>query len=257
MALGLALLGLLLTATLTGMLSSVVGRAVLGRPTSLREAVRAGRAGVVIAAGLLLLLIGICVPLPVVAVVVVLALLHLAPVAVLAGVLGGIASIVLGLLLVIRLSITLPALVLEGISPRRAIARSFELSRGSYWRMLGILLLTELAVAVASSLVSLPFSIASFATSGYASIFSASTVSPSLHVSAATVVLAAIGSIVAGAITTPLSAGVVCLLYTDLRIRREGFDLALRNAADEQHLPGGELTAVWRTPPGPASGQAV
>ena len=255
--LGLALLSLLLTATLTGMLSIVVGRAVLGHTTSLREATRAGRAGAVIAASLLLLLIAICVPLPVALVVTVLALLHLAVVAVLVGVLCGLASIVLGLLLLIRLSITLPALVLEGISPRRAVARSFELSRGSYWRMFGILLVTELVVAVASGLVSLPFTIASFATSGYSGFFSASAFSAGVHISAAAVVLAAIGGIVAGAITTPVTAGVLALLYTDLRIRREGFGQALRNAAEEQHLPGDELAAVWRTPPAPASGQAV
>jgi Membrane domain of glycerophosphoryl diester phosphodiesterase len=255
--LGLALLSLLLTATLTGMLTTVIGRAVLGRTTSLSEAARGGRAGAVIAASLLLLLIAICVPLPVAVVVVVLALLHLSVVAVLVGILGGMASIVLGLLLVVRLSITLPALVLEGLSPRRAITRSFELTRGSYWRMFGILLVTELVVVVASGLVSLPFTIASFATSGYTSFFNASTVTASYHPSAATVVLVAIGSIIAGVITTPVTAGALGLLYTDLRIRREGFDQTLRNAAEEQHLAGDELAAVWRAPASPAPGQAV
>ena len=70
-------------------------------------------------------------------------MLHLTPVAVLIGVLGGIASVVFGLLLLVRLSVTLPALVLERISPISAIKRSFELSRGSYWRLFGILLLTS------------------------------------------------------------------------------------------------------------------
>ena len=255
--LGLALLSLLLTATLTGMLSVVVGRTVLGHKTSLREAARTGRAGAVIAASLLLLLIAICVPVPVAVVVVVLALLHLAVIAVLVGVLGGMASIVLGLLLVIRLCLTLPALVLEGISPPRAIRRSFELTRGSYWRMFGILLVTELVVGVAAGLVSLPFTIGSFAASGYSSMFGAGTLTASYHVSAATVILAAIGSIIAGAITTPVTAGALGLLYADLRIRREGFGQALRDAAEEQHLTGGELAAVWRTPPPPAPGQAV
>ena len=255
--LGLVLLSLLLTATLTGMLTTVIGRAVLGHTTSLREAAHGGRAGAVIAASLLLLLIAICVPLPVAVVVVVLALLHLSVVAVLVGVLGGMASIVLGLLFVVRLSITLPALVLEGLSPRRAITRSFDLTRGSYWRIVGILLVTELVVVVASGLVSLPFTIASFATSGYSSFFNASTVTASYHPSAATVVLVAVGSIIAGVITTPVTAGALGLLYTDLRIRREGFGQTLRNAAEEQHLAGDELAAVWRAPSSPAPGQAV
>ena len=135
---------------LTGLLSAVIGRGVLGGKISLAEAWRAGRVGPVIGTAVLLLLLGTCVLLPVVAVVAVLALLHLTPVAVTLGILGGIACIVFEILLVTRLSLTLPAVVLEHISPVSAIKRSWQLSQGSFWRLFGILLLTGVIVTIAA-----------------------------------------------------------------------------------------------------------
>ena len=237
------LLSLVLTSALTGMLSAVIGRGVLGRRVGLAEAWRAGRVGAVIGTSLLLLLIGICVPLPVVVVAVVLALLHLTPVAVLIGVVGGIASLVFELLLIIRLSVTLPALVLEHISPVSAVKRSFELSRGSYWRMFGILLLTQIIVGIASLVLSIPFSIVGGFLGGSAGLFSADA-----KVSLAGLIVGAIGGIAASTVTAPISAGVVVLLYSDLRMRREGLDLALRSAAQNGALTGEEFDAAWRPP---------
>src|SRR5580704_1100703 len=141
-------LSLVLNAALTGMLSAVIGRGVLGRTTSLRQAWQAGRVGAVLGATLLLFLLGVAVLVPVAAAVVVLALLHLTPVAVLLGVVGGIGAVVFEVLLVIRLSLTLPAVVLERISPGAAIRRSWQLSHGSFWRLFGILVLTAIIVIV-------------------------------------------------------------------------------------------------------------
>jgi hypothetical protein len=237
------MVSLLLTSALTGMLSAVIGRGVLGRRVGLGEAWRAGRVGAVIVTTLLLLLIGICVPLPVVVVVFLLVLLHMTPVAALIGVLGGIASVVLGLLLIVRLSVTLPAVVLERISPASAVKRSFELSRGSYWRLFGIELVTWFIVVVASYVLAIPFAIASGLTGGGAGLFSTSP-----NASIAGLIIAAVGGIVANAVTAPIIAGVVVLLYTDLRMRREGLDLALRTAAQGNSLTGDEFDSAWRPP---------
>ena len=40
-----------------------------------------------------------------------------------------------------------------------------------------------------------------------------------------------LGGVVAAAVVSPFGAAVVCLLYIDLRIRREGLDVALARAA--------------------------
>jgi len=240
-------LSLVLTSALTGMLSAVIGRGVLGQRVSLADAWRAGRVGPVIATSLLLLLIGICIPLPVAVVVVALVLLHLTPVAVLVGVLGGIASFVFEAFLLVRLSVTLPALVLERISPVSAIKRSFDLSRGSWWRLFGIELLTWIIVGITSSVLSLPFTVVGGLASGPLGLFGTGATA-----SMTGLIIAAIGRIVASTVTAPISAGVIVLLYTDLRMRREGLDLALRTAAQSDSLTGDEFDSAWRPP---ASGQ--
>ena len=239
-------LTLVLTSALTGMLSVVIGRGVLGRKVSLGEAWRAARLGAVVATSLLLLLIAICVPLPVVVVAVLLALLHLGPVAVIIAVVGGIASVVFEILLAVRLSLALPALMLERISPWNAIKRSWELSRGSFWRLFGILLLTEIIVGIAAALLSLPFGIIGGIVGGGGGTISL--FSGAATASIADVTIAAIGSIIASTITRPISAGVTVLLYADLRMRREGLDLALRSAAESQALTGQEFDTAWRPP---------
>jgi hypothetical protein len=246
-------LALAMNAALTGMLSAVIGRGVLGRTTSLGAAWQAGRIGAVLAATGLLVLLGIGVLVPVVVAVVVLALLHLTPVAALLGVLGGIASIVFEVLLLIRLSLTLPAVVLERISPVEGIKRSWQLSHGSFWRLFGILLLTAIIVGVAADVLAIPFTVLEVVIGGgSAGIFGVATTT-----SAAALIVGAIGSIVAATVTRPISAGVSVLLYVDLRMRREGLDLTLRNAAPDltqrnsapdQVLTGDEFATIWRPP---------
>lgn len=237
--LGVAVLALLVYAVLTGTLSVVMGRGILGHKVPLSRAWRGARVGAVIGTWVLLFLLGIAVPVPVIVVVVVLALLHLAPVAIAVGVLGGIGTVVFWLVLLTRLSVTLPTLVLERVSPRVAIRRSWELSRGSSWRLFGILLLTALVVGVASDVLEIPVFVANAALGGGFLSASAST-------SVAVLIVNIVGSVLIATITWPFALGVTVLLYADLRMRREGLDLALRDAAQSQALTGDEFSAVWQ-----------
>jgi Membrane domain of glycerophosphoryl diester phosphodiesterase len=247
-------LSLVLNAALTGMLSAVIGRGVLGRRTGLGEAWRAGRIGAVAGATVLLFLLGIAVIVPVALAVLVLALLHLTPVAVLLGVVGGIGCVVFEILLVIRLSLTLPAVVLERISPVDAIKRSWRLTNGSFWRLFGILILTGIIVFFASSVLSVPFNLLAGVIGGGGSgaLFGAAATT-----SAAALTVSAIGTILAATVTRPISAGVSVLLYVDLRMRREGLDLTLRNVANDQELTGDEFASVWQPPAAGAGGQGA
>jgi hypothetical protein len=146
------------------------------------------------------------------------------------------------LLLIIRLSLTLPAVVLERISPVNAIKRSWQLTRGSFWRLFGILILTWIIVTVASEVLTIPFNIVGAVIGGgSASPFTATA-------SVAALIVSAIGTILAATVTRPISAGVNVLLYVDLRMRREGLDLTLRDAARSQTLTGDEFSVVWRPP---------
>jgi Membrane domain of glycerophosphoryl diester phosphodiesterase len=237
-------LSLVLNAALTGMLSAVVGRGVLGRTTSLGEAWRMGRVGAVLGATVLLALLGIAVLVPVVVAVVVLALLHLAPVAIALGILGWIGSVAFEVMLVIRLSLTLPVVVLERLSPVAAIKRSWQLSHGSFWRLFGILLLTWIIVFVAAAVLTIPFTLVGGLVGGG----SGSLLTTAATTSVTALIIGAIGTILAATVTRPISAGVNVLLYVDLRMRREGLDLTLRDAAQNQSLTGDEFAALWRPP---------
>ena len=148
-------------------------------------------------------------------------------------------------------SMSAAAVVLERLGPAHALGRSWRLVRRSFWRVFGILLLAGLIVLVASSVLRLPFTVLSAAfSSGSAPLAQA------IRPSVASLVIGAVGGIIAGAITQPISAGVTVLLYVDLRMRREGLDLALQTATSDGQAPGDDFATVWRPggPEGPAGG---
>ncbi|HTS99520.1 MAG TPA: hypothetical protein VMI33_23160 [Streptosporangiaceae bacterium] len=53
---------------------------------------------------------------------------------------------------------------------------------------------------------------------------------------------------VAGTVARPISAGVIALLYLDVRMRKEGLDVALRGAATSEQMTGDEFETTWRPP---------
>lgn len=250
--LAILVLALITNAVLTGLLSAVIGRGILGHKVSLAQAWRAGRLGAVVGTTALLFLLSIAVPVPVAVIVVVLVLAHVVPAAVVIGVLGFIAWVVLGAVLTIRLSLALPAVVLERVPPRQAIRRSWQLSRGSYWRLFGILALTGIVVAVAGYVLSIPFLVGELLVGGSGGLLTASA-----STSVAVLIVSIVGSIVTATVTRPISAGVSVLLYADLRMRREGLDLMLRDAAPNQALTGDEFSAVWQPPAAPQARPAA
>ena len=129
---------------------------------------------------------------------------------------------VIGIPVAIYLSVAwgfaFPVLLLEGKAIGRAISRSAELVRGSWWRVLGIGLLLFLLYTIAGVLFSIPSGLVS----GLALVLQLSNILLVL-VSALSVLLSAAGQILVSPI---LYCGWI-LLYYDLRVRKEGFDLEL------------------------------
>ena len=130
---------------------------------------------------------------------------------------------VLGLLtfaLICKLSLAPAALVLENIGVLEGISRSWTLTRGYFWRIVGIRLLSFLIVLVASQAAS----------------YGVSLITQGLVYAApdAVIVLMALStllnSLVQAAIL-PFDSSVIALMYTDLRMRSEGLDVELRHAA--------------------------
>jgi hypothetical protein len=125
-----------------------------------------------------------------------------------------------------KLALAVPAFMLERLGVTAAIGRSWRLVRGAFWRTWGLRALVTLIVGVASSVVSLVFVLIAGLVGGGFSFFSGSTDEP-----IAALIVMAVGSAIVWAITQPLLAATLTLIYVDRRIRAEGLDIALTRAA--------------------------
>ncbi|HEY9524963.1 MAG TPA: glycerophosphoryl diester phosphodiesterase membrane domain-containing protein, partial [Thermopolyspora sp.] len=230
---------LLAVTTLTGVLTRILGRAVFGGRITLGEAWRLTRSrvpaliGVAVLTGLILIA-------------------PLVPIGFLifvtaesGGVGATLGAFALSLILYIaysvyfytRFSLTAPAIVLEGCGVIAAIRRSWRLVSGDFWRVLGILIVTQLLVALIGAALAIPFTIVAQLTTG-----------ASAGALTYVAVISAISATITGMITYPVQAGVVGLLYADRRMRSEAFDLVLQTAAfDQQRLGWVPATAdeLW------------
>ncbi len=230
---GSVLLPGLLTAAalvvLSGLLTIAVADAVIGRKPSIAQVfARIGGRGILRILGLTLvlglggvLLFALCAG-PVVA------LAFWQPwVAGVVGLILLLALFVVGIYVIPVTSFAAPVLLLERTGIFAALARSWRLVRGSYWRSLGILLLTSLIGIVASGVVQTPFSAIGIVIAGLGADASSSITSAQII----STVISSFGAALASAVVTPFTTGVTALLYLDLRIRREGLDVSLAEAA--------------------------
>jgi hypothetical protein len=231
---------------LAGMLTTVVGRAVLGGSASIGQAWRDVRPRLLALLAtalitLVLTLVGLAIPLiPVVA----LAVAGAPALAVIpAGVLGTVLAIAAAIWIFVSYAFATPAVVLEGRGVIAALTRSYRLIKGAWWRTFGLLILTQLIAGLIGGAVQTPFSGAAF--------FVLVAEGPELSdlMQALYVGLTAIGGVIAGTLTYPFSAGVTTLLYVDRRMRREGLDLDLRTSS-QRHDPAvmttQDLVELWR-----------
>jgi hypothetical protein len=133
----------------------------------------------------------------------------------------------------VRLAVSSPALVIEGLGPIAALGRSWRLVRGSWWRVLGILLLSAIITNLLTSIISVPITGVALVAVGLDG-----------DLGLATVLATGVATLVAGIITLPFSAAVTGLLYTDLRMRREALDIQLTSAGVDPH---GDPLAAYRS----------
>lgn len=213
----------LATTIITGLLIVAVGAAVRGEsltPGALWQRAR-HRMGAVLGLALLLLVVA-----PVMVFLSMLPgglLLYLLPDTV--GV--GIAVLIIGTLLGVIAyaafylgfwSVAAPALLLENLGVIAALRRSYRLVRGTFWRVFGISLLTAVIAYVVQQIFAVPFSVIGVLLAEVADFTGLSGALVQLLISD-------VGTILAGAVAYPFTAGTVALLYLDLRMRREGMDV--------------------------------
>jgi hypothetical protein len=136
---------------------------------------------------------------------------------------GVLACLVGGVYLWGAWAVAAPALVLEGAGVRRALGRSLELVRRTFWRVWGLRALGWLLTYVLTQLVVLPFQALAYGLSNADPLGTTGSVShPAVYVT-----LFALGQLVASAFLAPVTAGIELLLYSDLRMRKEGMDIVL------------------------------
>jgi hypothetical protein len=252
---GTLVIQFIVDALLTGMLTAVIGHSVLGRQVSIAEAwqIALPRLGAVLGSVLLegLVIVGLLLAGVVPGLLLILA--HVTALGVLLLVVSVIAAIVFAVIFSVRFALAIPAVVLEGEGPRTSLLRSWRLIKGSSWRVFGITLLATLVVAIAGFILELPFDVIS-AVIGHRT-GATGTSGPTFSIGGTTVagiLISAVGAIVAGSVTRPVLAGTRVLLYTDLRMRREGLDIALQQATSQQIQADRGLTAFGgpaHTPP--------
>jgi hypothetical protein len=219
---------LVLRTVLAGLLAVAVGEAVLGRKVPLSQAWRAARARIgalagtaLLSAGLLILGWALLTGLAVGAGYAIRSVTHLAAAGVLVGIAGGLIAAVFAAMTLVRWSVAIPVTMLEGSGPAASLRRSWGLVRDSSWRVLWAELVAGVIAGIAGLLVQLVFHLAG---GGFLIAVAASWSVPGTLASAA-------GGIISTMLTAPFLAGVGVLLYTDLRMRREGLDVTLQAAA--------------------------
>lgn len=211
---------ILVSTFLSGCLTVVVGRAVVGRPAPVGEVLDEimPRLPALLLLTLIYLVGGALIG--GVSVVAIFALVMAV------GPAGAVLGLIIGLTLLVALvwlwtllALAGPALVLERSGPVPAMKRSIELVRGSWWRIFAVLLLANIISGVIALIIELPFAVLG---GGFAA-FSGDEQQLTMSVTIAT----SIGVIIANTITLPFVAGVTALLYTDQRMRKEGLDIVL------------------------------
>ena len=113
----------------------------------------------------------------------------------------------------VKFSMTFAAIVFERKGPFAAMGRSWALTRGSFWRTLGVLVVVVLLMFVLFIALTIVIS------AGLLSIESAS--------EPAVAVVYTLLNVLMIALTYPLFAAILTVIYYDLRVRNEGFDLQL------------------------------
>jgi len=230
---GLTVLYLLTAVTgvaLTGILSYPVGEGVLGRKPSIGETWRRTRRMVPRLAGLcLILFIPVVVVLGGLVVLVVVAFESGSDVLGAAGVAAVLGACVLLGFVAIRLALATPALVLEDLGVIASLTRSWRLTAGRFWRTLGILVVASLLVGVVQQVLAFGFQLVGMVL-GFAVVAAMGDDLDGVLFTVVTFGVSILGGLLAGLVTQPFLAAVGALIYTDARIRKEGFDLALVRA---------------------------
>ena len=230
------LLAVIASAVLQGIIVLEVSRGAVGEKLTLRAlwARARGRIGALIGWAALLVLASTIVIAVIVAIIVLL-VVSLGTGGIIAAVLIGIVAFfglaVAYVWLSTKLALVPSVLMIERLSIRESVARSWSLTEGFFWRIFGITLLVAVIVGFVTQVASVPLSIV---TQMATVLFDPQ----GQKGTGVTVLLVVVGllsiviAVVIQSITSVVQSATTGLIYLDLRIRKEGLDLELVRYVD-------------------------
>jgi hypothetical protein len=167
------------------------------------------------------------------------------------------ACVIPGVYLWTGFAVAIPALLTEGVRGTKALGRSRALVKGFWWRVFGVVVLGYLLSSILGGAIAGAVVAVSTVQTGQASVLG--------------VVVNIVSGTLSSVLTTPFVAAFGTVLYFDLRVRKEAFDLQLLAQRIGVDPPAGALLAppapvvdeqgdkppFWPPPPGwkPRSGQ--
>ena len=135
-------------------------------------------------------------------------------------VVGLVLCIAPGVWLAVAWSVAFPVLFVEDLRGSKALGRSFELVKDRWWPTCGVIAIGFVLAMIVSSIF----------TYGLGAL---ALVNDSLGF---LILLTTLGGLLSSLLTTPFQAAIISVVYFDLRVRKEGFDLELLAA----RLAGGD-----------------
>jgi hypothetical protein len=139
-------------------------------------------------------------------------------------------------------AVAAPAFAVERIGIGDALSRSRALVRRTFWRVWGIRALGWFLIYVLTQLITLPFQLVAAAVTGVDLLDT----NPQTSNAALFVAILSAGQLIAAALLAPVTSAIDVLLYTDLRMRKEGMDIVLGLPADPAPAAAGPpAVSAW------------
>jgi len=132
-------------------------------------------------------------------------------------------------------SFALPSLFVEDVRGVKALRRSFALVRRRWWPVFGTIVVGYILASVVSAVAQGVFALVIVAGVDSSSVLA--------------VIIISLAGLVALALTTPFQAALLLVIYFDLRVRKEGFDLELLAERFGGAAPGDSQSAPLAAPP--------
>ena len=135
-------------------------------------------------------------------------------------VMGGMLLLIIpGLIVICRTAVAIPAAMLENVSARQALQRSFNLTKGFAMSIFLVFLFVFFLVYLATFIFQFPI------------LLAAGSLAKVQTLPLGMAILSHLGAFISGVLVGPIATIAFALIYYDLRVRKEAFDLEVLMAA--------------------------